>query len=408
MKKVVIVGAGFSGMSLAYFLIQKGIAVTILEKNSHAGGMISTKKTAYGLIETAANGFLNTAPIERFLRDIGASYVGSSQEAKKRFIYRGQPRRWPFSVKETMSLITKFLFFIPKKKFKKMAAPHESVIDWADQNFTSAFADYLLGPALQGIYAGDIAKLSASLVINPMMTHKKEKKISPSSLLSGNQGMGQLMQQLQEFLQKKGVVFKFNTTWSSAESFDHIVIATAVDDAQKILEQIDAENAQENAETLHKIEKSPLVTATCFFAERPKNYMGFGILFPRSEKVRSLGVLMNNVIFLRGNPLNHSETWILGGALDVEIMKLSDEQIKSVILEDRSQVFSAPQEIIDIQITRWPFALPHYTIDHEKYISQLKRMKGISLHGNYLGSIGLSRILERSEQLAEKIISEVS
>ena len=37
-KKVVVIGAGFAGLSAASHLAQKGYAVTLLEKNSMVGG----------------------------------------------------------------------------------------------------------------------------------------------------------------------------------------------------------------------------------------------------------------------------------------------------------------------------------------------------------------------------------
>ncbi len=430
MKNVTIVGAGFSGMSLAYYLVKKGCVVTVLEKKSQAGGMLSTKLTANGLVESAANGFLNTARVEKFLKEINSPYTGSSEASKKRYIFRNRPRKWPFSFFESIKLIVRLIAFLPKKKINKMAQPRESVVGWADLNFTSAFADYLLAPALQGIYAGDINKLSASLVINPILNRKKEKKLSSHSLLSGQQGMSEVINHLKNLLIEKGVRFQFNSDLPSAVSLstDHIVIATSSVDAERILRQLSEDkllaaqvlpisagemNSSEvfksNADLLKKVETCPLITVTCFFSETPKRYKGFGVLFPRLQNVRALGVLMNNIIFQRSsfadNP-KHSETWIFGGALDKDVLKLSDEQIKSLILEDRKRVFSSSQEILEIHVTRWPQALPHYSIEHEKIISEMSPMKGLTLHGNYLGNIGLSRILEKSEELAHKILTE--
>lgn len=44
-KTAVIIGAGLGGLSIACLLAQKGYKVTVLEKNSHAGGRINTFKT---------------------------------------------------------------------------------------------------------------------------------------------------------------------------------------------------------------------------------------------------------------------------------------------------------------------------------------------------------------------------
>lgn len=407
MKKITIVGAGFSGMSLAYFLNLKGCAVTLIDQKDRVGGMISTGQVASGTYETAANGFLNTATVEKFLRDIQADYIGSSVTAKKRYIFRDRPRRWPLTLLESFNFFTKLMLFLSRKKVNRLASPRESIQDWCDKNLTTASADYLVAPALQGIYAGDLERLSASLVLNPMLTSRREKTTISSSLLSGKMGMQDLMSKLEEHLRQQGVQFQLSTLWLPEMQTDHLVIATSAPEAQKILAQIGSIEAKANSQVLKKIEMNSLVTATCFYSQTPKAYKGFGILFPRLEKVRALGVLMNNMIFQRAATA-HSETWIYGGALDRDFVFLTDEQIKNFILLDREKVFPKSGEPSEIKITRWPAALPHYTVDHEKFLAQLVPMKAISLHGNYLGGIGLSRILEQSEKLAQKINLEVT
>src|SRR5207302_4994344 len=70
-KPITVVGAGFSGLVTAYLLSKAGRAVRVVEKRSRAGGLISTIKTEHGLIETAANGILNSARVEAMCADIG-------------------------------------------------------------------------------------------------------------------------------------------------------------------------------------------------------------------------------------------------------------------------------------------------------------------------------------------------
>ena len=43
-KNIVIFGAGISGLSTAVFLLKRGHKVTVLEKESHVGGMCSSYK----------------------------------------------------------------------------------------------------------------------------------------------------------------------------------------------------------------------------------------------------------------------------------------------------------------------------------------------------------------------------
>ena len=60
MKKIVIIGAGFSGLSLAHELVKLGLKVDVFEKKENVGGLISSPPTEFGFYETGANGFLNT------------------------------------------------------------------------------------------------------------------------------------------------------------------------------------------------------------------------------------------------------------------------------------------------------------------------------------------------------------
>ncbi|NJL25286.1 MAG: hypothetical protein HC902_08975 [Calothrix sp. SM1_5_4] len=56
-----------------------------------------------------------------------------------------------------------------------------------------------------------------------------------------------------------------------------------------------------------------------------------------------------------------------------------------------------------LQITRWARALPHYTVEWERALKSLRCEPPIFLHGNYLGQIGLARILAGSKKLAARI-----
>ena len=214
------------------------------------------------------------------------------------------------------------------------------------------------------------------------------------------------MKDIEKYLIHNGVQFVFGKKWSPDIASDILVIATSACDATSILQKLDDSSALENAALLNKVVMEPLISATCFFEKAPTQYQGFGILFPRGQGVRPLGVLMNDLIFNRPAKA-HSETWILGGALDRQIIDLPDAEIINLVEKTHGLVFDETQKVLEYQITRWPRALPHYTIEHNEIITQLKPMKKVFLHGNYLGQLGLSRLLEKSEQLAEVIAKDV-
>jgi oxygen-dependent protoporphyrinogen oxidase len=164
-----------------------------------------------------------------------------------------------------------------------------------------------------------------------------------------------------------------------------------------------AEAAPELAASLAQIEMLSLLTTTCFFDRNAATLKGFGCLFPSDQGFRARGVLFNNCIFEGRGPA-HAETWIFGGALDPQVVNLDDEQIRQLILSDRRRFYRKDDLPLAVHFTRWPNALPHYSVGLEKILSQLPAPPpNIALVGNYLGRIGLAKILERAAWVVENV-----
>jgi oxygen-dependent protoporphyrinogen oxidase len=161
--------------------------------------------------------------------------------------------------------------------------------------------------------------------------------------------------------------------------------------------------APDVAAELGVIQMLSLLTVTCFFDSSAAKLEGFGCLFPRDQGFRSRGVLFNSSIFEGRGPA-HAETWIFGGALDSEVVGLSDDQIRDAVFSDRQRFYRKADTPLAVHITRWPNALPHYTVALERTLSRLPAPPpNIALVGNYLGRIGLAKILERAAYLVENV-----
>src|ERR1041384_7082367 len=150
MPTITVVGAGFSGLATAYFLVKRGFRVRVFEKSNRAGGLIETLQTEHGLVEKAANGILSSAKLEAIAADVGIPLLTTRREGRKRFIYRGKPRQIPLSVVE--SLQTGARLAAHAASFRPQ--PFESISQWGHRVLGAAATDYLLAPALGGIYAG--------------------------------------------------------------------------------------------------------------------------------------------------------------------------------------------------------------------------------------------------------------
>src|SRR5580692_12871344 len=104
MPHVVIVGAGLSGLSLAYRLhcARPDVRITILEKSSRPGGNIWTERLNGFQVETGPNGFLDAKPSTlQLCRDLGLGeklIPASEGSRKNRYLFwNGKLRALPGS-----------------------------------------------------------------------------------------------------------------------------------------------------------------------------------------------------------------------------------------------------------------------------------------------------------------------
>ena len=430
-QKVRIVGAGFSGLTSAYYLTRAGFAVEIFDERSQVGGMIETLQLSNGRVETAANGLLNSHPVEDLFEDLGLTIQGTNTQARKRYIYRdGRPRRWSLKIFETLRfLITLPFLFIFRRHFGPR--PLETISQFGRRILGKSASQFTIETVLQGIYAGDPERMSASQSLQRFFGPKpasragrqteKRARLSIRGTIAPVGGMQNLMRGLERWLREHGATFHLSHSVAESEVIElssqaPVIICGSASQASRLL----TDERDERSAVLRSIEMLPLITSTVFF-EKSIGVEGFGCLFPPTDQHQALGVLLNNYIFegavtsgaesgSRHNSTSvFSETWMLGGALfnspwGSDINRIADEQVLELIQGVRKSRFAAHAAILGSEITRWPQALPHYTTELERDLPSLQGMKrNILLMGNYLGQIGLAKILERAAELPEQI-----
>jgi len=396
MQRIKVVGAGFSGLVTAYFLTKQGFKVEVCEKSARAGGLIKTIRTAHGLVETAANGLLNSARLEAMCADIGVPLQATRRDGRKRFIFRGRPRQIPLDLSEMLSFAWRFTRNVRNLRPRQF----ETIGEWGVRVVGEGATDYLLAPALGGIYAGDPQRMSASLIFgraalpDHLQTNRPERAKVRGTVAPPN-GMQQLIDGLYDYLDRAGVEFLFDHHASAKEDCPLVVCLSAPAASEYL-----AERAPKISQALGTVEMLSIVTVTCFYSPEAARLKGFGCLFPGDQGFRARGVLFNDCIFEGRGPA-HAETWIFGGALDPEVVNLSDLEFAELIASDRERLYGDRDGTLDIHITRWPKALPHYSIDLERILMTLPPPPShIGLVGNYLGRIGLAKLLERAAVVA--------
>ena len=395
MKAVTVVGGGFSGLATAYYLSLAGVPVEIVEKSDRLGGLIATLQTPHGPVETAAVGMRNSARVDAVCRDLGLDMLFSAPSFRRAgYIYRGRPRRWPLSAWESISLAARFA--TATARGARSPRPLETVEQWGARVLGPRATQWLVGPALHGRYAGEPARLSASLLFGrPELPAPRVRK----GVVAPVGGMQQLIDALERRLRSRDVSIRLNST-ASLDGATPAVICTSARAAAECLR--DAAPAASQA--LSTIDMLPLVRITAFYPGEATSQWGRGILFPRGGgDIRALGVLFNTNIFPQRKGA-YSESWIYGGATDPDVVDLSDVELGAAMDRDRQVLCGRDVRPAGRFVNRWREALPYYDLQLELARARgFDLPKGVFLVGNYVAGIGLPMVLEQAAAVASRI-----
>ncbi|HKS66464.1 MAG TPA: protoporphyrinogen oxidase, partial [Candidatus Acidoferrales bacterium] len=166
-NRVIVVGAGISGLTCAYKLMRVGLNVTLLESSERPGGLIWSIEQDGFLFERGPQSFQGTAALLDLIRELGISdELLEADFAAPRYVLRaGRLQKIPISPQAMIGsslLGAGSRWKIVSEPFRRTRPPghEESVAEFVRRKFGHEILEYLVSPFVSGVYAGDPERLS--------------------------------------------------------------------------------------------------------------------------------------------------------------------------------------------------------------------------------------------------------
>jgi len=446
---VVVVGAGLSGLTAAFRLTRQGVGVAVIESAARPGGVIGSVRRDGALYERGPNSGLDTTPlINELLADaaIAGERIDASAEAARRYILRNGalsalPTSPPaffgtplFSWKAKLALL--------REPFVKPAAAdaEETVAAFVRRRLGNEFLDYAIEPFVAGIYAGDPDRLSVpaafprlaaleqkygSLIRGQIMGARERKKSAEKAKnaavsFSFREGMQTLTDALARGLhidygvRAAGLRREADGTFvleceRGGERFElrarSVVLAVPAYEAARIIGRI----AAEVVPALEAIVYPPVATvASCYRrADVVHPLDGFGFLAPRKESPPILGCLFSSSMFSgRADASTVLLTTFVGGVRSAPLALKSEEELAASVSAALQGYLGAQRPLWQV-VTRWPQAIPQYTLGHLQRIAAVERVEaavpGLRFGANWRGGVSVADCIKAAHATVEAV-----
>jgi len=446
-KKIVILGAGISGLSCAYFLKKKGHDVCVLEKESSAGGVIQTHEENGYICENGPNTVILGKPdLKKLIADLNLNeeLILPSSDAKKRYILRNKKLLKIPSV-PTDFFTTKSLTIFGKIRilFEPFISPlpngaDQTVADFTTRRFGKEVYRNFINPFVAGIYAGDAAKLSTRFgfkllyeleqdyksVIKGFIARAKERKKNKEkqTIFSFRKGMHQLINELEKNLQNE-IIYKASVTSISSEENGYTIkYAQNGEDkeitANSVVSTLPAYALSESifnicnvtAEKLKQLEYVPIVALHLGYKKEQikNNSKGFGALAPGHENTPLLGILFNSQIFNHVAPKGKELfTLMIGGSRLPLLTELPDNELLKIAKTEFEKIMNVEGEPDFVHFSRWKRAIPQYTMQYKEIYEAIQKFelnnKNFYIAGNCTHGISVPDCIENAWLISKKI-----
>lgn len=457
-KHVVVIGAGISGLTAAFWLKQQGVPVTVLERDAVPGGTMRTTHDAGWLVETGPNSALETTPVIGAMLDIlglTRDRLYADEASNNRYILRGGtlhalPMSPPAFLRSRL-WTTRGKLRLLKEPFVGRAGREETIAEFVERRLGREFLDYAINPFVAGVFAGDPGQLSVQSafpklyaleekygglirgMIGGARERKKRAEVAKdrAKMFSFTRGMQQFPDTIAEHLgmavqcncavtaigvQPSGgdrglsftVDYMLGGRVSRLEATD-VVLAVPAYAAAALIDT----HSPTLAEALRGISYPPVAEVFLGYRQdqcgRPLD--GFGYLIPAVEQRSILGTIWSSALFPGRAPDGHCAlTTFVGGSRQPAMVALPDAELLANVRRELAEIMAVRGEPVYARVIRWEKAIPQYDLGHRKVMAMVDALEashpGLVVCSNYRGGIAVGDCVRNGKEVAGRIVGE--
>lgn len=446
----IIIGAGLTGLSTAFFMQEEGLNVLILEKNNRIGGSICSHSENGFVYEEGPNtGVISTPEVSELFEKLGIEPEIANEDAEKRLILKNQ--QWHPLPSGAISFLKTPLFTLTDKikiafepLRKKGTDPDESIASLASRRIGQSFVDYAVNPFISGIYAGDPEKLITRYALPKLYNleqnygsfiggsikkskepkSEREKKAT-KQVFSVKNGFGSLIDTLKEKIgedhiicnAKYVVVKKLNSEYQVSFSIGETEVSNT---SSRVVSTVGAFAVPEMFSFLKENDLSRIaelryakviqVAVGIKKESLSDDFISFGGLIPQKENRRILGVLFPSFCFSNRTPPGFVTLAVyMGGVRHPEFIELSDEKIETIVETELRELMNIPKNSIQfMRIYRHQHAIPQYEKSSGVRFDTVKKIesehKGLHIAGNLRDGVGIADRIKQAYGIAKEAL----
>ena len=465
---VVIVGGGIAGLAAAFFLRDRGVAVTVLEGSPRLGGKLAVSEVAGVAVDEGAEALLARRPegtdligavgLAGRLELPGTTAAGIWTRGRLHPLPKRQFMGVPADLGELQSsgILSDAGLARARDDLRLPATPRDGDVpvgSYVGSRFGQEVVDRLVDPLLGGVYAGRSGELSFEATLGGLAEasrqHRSLAEAAASVLpapggpgrppaparpvfttLSGGLGTlpaavaaqsgatvrtGAMARELARTLHPDGEGWRLTVGPTRAPEWvdaDAVILAVPARPASRLLAALPGAAAA--AAALGEIDYASMAIVTLAyragaFPARPE---GSGYLVPAVDRRPVKAVTFSTVKWphLRAGDAGPDIIRCSVGRIGEEaLLQRDDTELARIAAADLAAATGVRGEPADVRVSRWGGALPQYTVGHLERVQRIRAsvaaQPGLAVCGAVYEGVGIPACIASARLAADQVLA---